>query len=914
MNWLNNLLGKAPATTPGSGREPPKRALPLAPAPVDLDALRRGVAEAQGAARVAAEQALGEALGARSLAPADGDGQAVWVAAIAHAADKAQAASWLLRLETEESLATVACDGRFAELRLAAAQRLQASDWLEHVARASKNKDKGVYRHCSDLLRARRDSAERARLAAALAEGLEQLLARTPVSVSHLLELERGLKALEPAAGQADPALARCRELLAQANARVLEESAAQRTLPALAAGAAALAADIDAAGWQPDALPGWSQRCAALLDQAAALPPWLAATAPGRALADSAQALERRLRALACDAEHCVAASQLLDSAGPGPADAALAAAWEALPKPENRAALEPLQARWLALQAPPSDPPQAPMPAADPEPIAPEPATHQPALPPLDTDKVRSLIDSLEQDIDNGQLALAEAAGRHLKAELGAHALEGRLDARLQRAQARLASLRDWAQWGANKKRDDLIEAALQLQSQVQAGTHNVEHLAVAIPALREEWRRLNTQGASSKAQWEHFDKALEYAYQPVAVLRAEEAQRRALARAGREALLAGFDAALGAIDWEHPDAGAIDGLREQMLAQWRAGPFAGYRDERALRTRFDALLLALDERVQSLRAAEVARREALIEAVVALRELSDLRQATSQAKALQERWRTEVGPIRLRRGEEQKLWQRFRGGCDAVFARRDAERDAERARREQQQQELGARLDHFAAAIDSTQGPALRAALAQFRAEWEPGSAPPDDGAETGGALQRRARDLQRQAQQKLDALEQQAVAAHFAQLAAAAPSVEGLAAEVLEAGRQKRQALLIDLEIVLGLASPQASAQARRQRQLEQLQSRFRPGAAPAPVEQDPEKLLRQWYCQAAAADADQDQRIAAVVEKLRQQRLAPTAARVGARDKSAAERPRTAPRPGTRPPAPRPRRHGGDAPG
>ena len=43
------------------------------------------------------------------------------------------------------------------------------------------------------------------------------------------------------------------------------------------------------------------------------------------------------------------------------------------------------------------------------------------------------------------------------------------------------------------------------------------------------------------------------------------------------------------------------------------------------------------------------------------------------------LQARWKDGAQVVALARQEEQVLWQRFRGTCDALFARRDAQRNA-------------------------------------------------------------------------------------------------------------------------------------------------------------------------------------------------------------------------------------------
>ena len=61
--------------------------------------------------------------------------------------------------------------------------------------------------------------------------------------------------------------------------------------------------------------------------------------------------------------------------------------------------------------------------------------------------------------------------------------------------------------------------------------------------------------------------------------------------------------------------------------------------------------------------------------------------------------------------------------------------------------------------------------------------------------------------------------------------------------------------------------QAFVSARRKRQLEHLQSRFRGVHAQQP---DAEELLARWYALAASPDAAMDQRVAAVVRRLLEQ--------------------------------------------
>jgi hypothetical protein len=944
MNWLNSLRRKAPAPSKGSATKAtkPEKTVAPKPAPVNIAALRQALAALpesgpegrvpqhaeQTAAQHAAQLAeLGEALAAAVQPPLADDAPETWCTAVGQCPDKARAIEWLEKISDETLLADIAASARFAEVRLAAAQRVTRSNLLESLARGSKNKDKGVYRHCADLLRERREAQEREHRAGAIAAALAALLDRAPVSVSHLLEIEREWKALLAGPTTAPvaepPAYTQCRDLLAQANARILAETEAQRALQGLQNACRELAAHVAA---EPLPAPG---QLAAFRDRHrdialawSTVPPWLSGTTGAAAIPASLATIDSRLQAIETDIARVAHAEAFLAAVGlpPGtadataateppadaphdrPIDAATEAAWAALPQPENRPAREQLAARWQALKAALAPEPAMSMAAVAASPQEPPPAPMPPA--PLDLDALRTQLDLLEQALEAGQLAQGDLAARNIKTVLDVHKLEARLDARLQRALGRLGELRGWAQWGANKKREDLIAAAAQLRSAVAQGTHDIEHLAVAIPALREQWKALNAQGPAAKGQWESFDRALAAAYVPLAAHYAEETERRNQAKAVREALLAGWESRISAIDWQNPDPAAIDALRDQMLGQWRAAPHAGYRDERALRAKFDALVRGLDQHVDAARAAEIQRREDLIAAAVALASEGDPRLAAARAKELQELWRDQASALRLRRGEEQKLWQRFRAACDAIFARRDAERAAQSAHRQERLQARGQLLENFAAVLSgSGDADAIRRALGQFRLDWDAaGAADAGEAAPVHANHDRQARELQRQAQQRIGALRLAAVEARYAAMAQATAASDGLAPQVLEQGRAAREDLLIDLEIALGLATPGAAAELRRRRQLEQLQNRFRAGKTPAGREHDPEKLLAQWYAIPAPADASHALRAASVVRALTERARAEL-------EKTASEpaRPARAARPQPPRAAPRPSR-------
>lgn len=874
MNWLNQLLRSSPPpemspAQRGSARTPRSRD--------DIARMRREAAAAADASeRERARVALGQALSESGTAPEEEDDALVWAAACGQVADKALALAWLERVRPEALLAQIAQHARHAELRLAAARRISDPAILEELGRAAKGHDKNVYRHCSDVLRERRMAQGRRARAAQIDTALRELLAAEPVSVSRLIEIERELGPLMDAApspedpdadaASLDAAIAACRALQEQANGRVRLEGEQGRRMQSVRQQAHELVAELRSIPWpDADAHARASERLRAFEAAVFELPAWLHAQTSG---VQSRQALEqagRLLAELAEDAERLRACEELLGALeAPVPVAPAAEAArerWSALVLPRHAEARRRLEERWAqaARRAAPADLAAA----AAPEKLE-APAEEAARAPRLDVPALRASLDELEAALEQGHLAQADGIVRRIRETLGSAMAPRREHARLQRAMARHESLHGWAKWSAKQQRGQLIQAARELIG------GDVEQIAVAVPALREAWKRLNAQGQASKVQWQVFDEAIEKAYAPVATQRAQEAEQRSAARSRKGALLEQWEAWLASIDGHAPDLAQIERQREEIATRWRSEPHAGFGDERRMRKRLQALLTRIDERLQSARQAESARRRELIAAAEALVSHPDLRHATAQIKSLQEHWRSPAGAARLARHEEQELWKAFRGVCDQVFARRDAQRGEVVARAEQRNQARAALLDELAAVLQSTEAGQIEAALRRFAGAWRHAASHAPDARPRVDSQERRAADLQRQARQRVEQLRAAAYREQLEQMQRLAPSSDGLDEAQLEQGRQAREDILIELELALDLPSPESCAAARRKRQIEQLQNRFKGRAQPAPAA---EGLLARLHAIAAAPDAQQAGRLDAIVERMAARRPA-----------------------------------------
>jgi len=891
MKWFKKLTGKPgeqPAPESTAQRAPRKGEL-RTPS-VNIEQLRQALNGAATEEELAhATRELGRGLATVRQPPGAADSPLIWVEAVCQVPDKSLASEWAARIGDDDLLAEIASRGRYAETRLAAARRIRDSAVIERVADANRDKDRGVYRHCMEVLKERKRAEDLTQRGAELAQALREAMTVTPLPASRLAEMEKAFQGL----GQDREALAECGPLLEQLRARVQNESRALRELQGRCGEAAALRAEVIKDVWPlGERLTEWRGRWEALRAAREQVPAWLASHASARQLERSLEEAQARLDILSRDAERTLACEQFLDGI---PAEAAVGedmrAAWKSLEMPDSAAARAALEHRWNTLTATPPPPPAPP-----------EPAVKAPPKARFDPEAVRRLLEEAEKQLEDGQLHDAEATERKINEVLQGAGLHGSLERRLRRITGQIKRLRGWARWGTHEAREHLIEAAEDLLR----NETDVDERAHAVPALREEWKRADIHGPASKSQWERFDATLEKAYAPVLEQRAEEAARQEVAKAAKSALLDEWEAWLNGIAWESADFRAVESERQSMLGKWRSAARAGFKDERQLNKRLDALLGAVNSRLAEAKGAEVSRREELVAAAEALKDDPDIAKSVNEAKALQAKWKDESGVVRLDRGQEQKLWKRFRAACDAIFARRDAQRAERDTERTQQRDARKAQLDEFEAKLQASDPGEIARALSQFRgtrhsAERGPRGRP--------DALDERARELARRAEDRIDSLRREKHQARFsvmAQKAALAERIEAAAAagdpletvvaeahqswedlphlpgkaerplaerlanaptatrERLEKGKEARDALLLDLEISLGIPSPEDWAEARRTRQLERLQQHFGAGSD---AESDAESMLAKWYAIPAFPDPAQEPRIQAIVARL-----------------------------------------------
>lgn len=239
---------------------------------------------------------------------------------------------------------------------------------------------------------------------------------------------------------------------------------------------------------------------------------------------------------------------------------------------------------------------------------------------------------------------------------------------------------------------------------------------------------------------------------------------------------------------------------------------------------------------------------------------------------AQEAQKRWQEQRHPMPLPRKEEQQLWETFRAKCSAIFALRDAKRDEEKTKAVAQEGERARVIDDTIALAEAADPVAAAAHLNELFGKWNAMERPDN-------AARKRFDDAVARARTRIDQLKREAAAALAGKLlaldaalcrieeqqaggigeidtAALAAQQEEIAralsrhkglkarteralkggavagdwANLVKAGGQSRLALLLDLELTLGIDSPAELAQARRARQMERLADAMKNRAA------------------------------------------------------------------------------------
>jgi len=561
----------------------------------------------------------------------------------------------------------------FAGVRLAAAEHVQSRPALEQVLQAMRNTDRRVAKLMQGRLDAIRYQLAEQQKAQACIASAEKLLQDEKLTPNMVADLDRQWKITA-----ADATLAAQFDTVRAALAARLETQVSlQRTI----IDALAQLRQLPAAGLSPD-------------EAAQALARWQAAHAeysvapehaslPRHLLSDFAQALEQAGTALAALAQHGAAFDARQSALAAWQAVAAdafdaeqMQRSWSSLPRVPDSDLSQRLQADFdTQLARAPAVASVQPAPAAAKEHKEARPAKASKPAREVDQQFVDTLA-AMEAALAEGLLHAASEHDKWLKEHKGGRLTPAQAD-RLAHVRAELKRLGDWARWGGNVSREELIKAVEDLPAQNLA----MSELAKKVGSMRERWKSLDAlSGHAPKNLWERFDGACTAAYAPAAAHFKHLADERHSNAAKAQALIDETMAMAGA---EHADWKNVAAAGQRLRQLWGRLGTIDRKEKKKLDAAFEQALSALVAPLTEQRKVEVARREQLIAEVEALTPHD--RSTLDAVRRAQERWQEQAKALPLDRKVEQALWLRFRAACDQVFtARKESAHAADSERR--------------------------------------------------------------------------------------------------------------------------------------------------------------------------------------------------------------------------------------
>jgi exonuclease SbcC len=285
----------------------------------------------------------------------------------------------------------------------------------------------------------------------------------------------------------------------------------------------------------------------------------------------------------------------------------------------------------------------------------------------------QLAKLLTELEGHITEGHLKEANKTHQHALQALKKISQQEakKYQRQYQNLTAQLTEIRDWQGYAATPKKE-----ALCVSMEALVGSDmDPEVLADKIHNFQQEWKAIGPiAGQDDKVFWNRFRTAADKAYLPCKAYYADMANQRQQNLVNRQALIVQLTDYEASMDWETADWGIVQKTLDTAREIFRSfSPVDRHEHKNS-----QASLQEISDKIYAHIKAEyqnnIEAKEALINQAKSLQDVEELSIAIEQSKQLQNDWKT-IGMTPNK--ADQKLWQEFRLACDAVFSRRDEQR---------------------------------------------------------------------------------------------------------------------------------------------------------------------------------------------------------------------------------------------
>lgn len=289
-------------------------------------------------------------------------------------------------------------------------------------------------------------------------------------------------------------------------------------------------------------------------------------------------------------------------------------------------------------------------------------------------------ALIRRAQSATDAGQSREALGIRRSIEQKQSeGKALPPNVSKQLMALDAALEKLLDWKDYAVEPKKQQLIEQMRALA----ASPESPEALAIKISRLQDDWKGLS-KGAQDQAQWETFHQLSQTAYQPCKVFFEQQAKIRRENLERRIAMVRQLQDYVSSQGWDTAEAQpfearAVEAVFAAAIREWRGCVPVERSQNQSVQNDFDRILDLIRGQLNAHYQKNTDIKRGLIDQARKLADHEDNQKAIEAVKGLQALWKA-TGPAV--RKEEQGLWKAFRVGCDALFAKRQQQADAFKA----------------------------------------------------------------------------------------------------------------------------------------------------------------------------------------------------------------------------------------
>ena len=329
------------------------------------------------------------------------------------------------------------------------------------------------------------------------------------------------------------------------------------------------------------------------------------------------------------------------------------------------------------------------------------------------LDTEAVQALLAALELALEQGSLQQALDIDKSLRST--AAPVRGALAQRLSGLRMELNRLLDWAKWGGNVSREELIKVADGLLQDDVAPTE----IARRVGGLRARWKELDrASGAAGKLLWERFDASCSRAYAIADSYFKQQAQARLENLQAAQAQLTEIDALIAGYETQLPEWKVLQANISRVKTEWRKLGTIDRKFKAGLEREFEKKLALLTQPVLVGQETAIQQRQQLIQSVLAI-DAAD-RDAVERIKLAQQHWQQASVSMNLNRKQDQELWRAFRAACDGVFA----QRKQNAGQQKQERHQIILAKQHCCEQLENMQDKPARdilSALRSARLEW-------------------------------------------------------------------------------------------------------------------------------------------------------------------------------------------------